>query len=69
MKIGGALDPAARIETRGVAWRAEPGRIARFRRSFSRVFGLKAVCDLIDLLQESGAILFAVLFRDPRSPW
>ena len=46
------------------AWRAEPDRIAPFRPSFSGVFGLEAICDLIDLLQEPGALLLAILFRD-----
>ncbi len=50
------------------AWRAEPDRIAPFRRSFSGVFGLEPIGDLIDLLQEPGALLFAILFSDVLRP-
>ena len=40
------------------------GRVAPVRRSFSRLFRLEPVCDLINFFQESSAFLFAVRFRD-----
>ena len=40
------------------------GRVAPVRRSFSRLFRLEPVCDLINFFEESSAFLLAILFRD-----
>ena len=59
----GIEEPIWRYDYAGLAaraGRAALGRIAPFRPSFSRMLRLKAIRDLVDFLQESGAILFAI---------